>query len=56
MVPQIIFIILQLLSFMISFAAIAKENKWKELKWHIIGQIITNGLLIWGGFYAPLMR
>lgn len=56
MVPQIIFIVLQLFSSMISFAAMAKENKWKELKWYIIGLIITNGLLIWGGFYAPLMH
>lgn len=56
MVPQIIFIILQILSSMVSFAAFAKENKWKELKWYVIGLIITNALLIWGGFYLPLIR
>jgi len=56
MEPQIIFMILQLLSSMVTFAAYAKENKWKELKWYVIGLIITNALLIWGGFYVPLMR
>lgn len=56
MAPQIIFIILQLLSSMVTFAVYARENKWKDLKWYVIGLIITNALLVWGGFYVPLMH
>jgi len=56
MVPQIIFIIIQLLSSMITFASCVKKKQWSELKWYIIGIIITNWLLIWGGFYLPLTR
>ena len=41
---------------MVTFATLSKENKWKELKWYVVGLIITNALLAWGGFYTPLIR
>lgn len=56
MVPQIIYIILQVLSTMVTFTAYSKKKQWKELKWFIIGLLVTNILLYWGGFYNPLMQ
>ena len=56
MVPQIIFIILQVLAVSVTFAGYAKNKDWKGFRWYMFGIILTNAILIWGGFYLPLIQ
>lgn len=51
MVPQIIYITLQLLGGVVLVNKYVKEKNWYELNWFIIGTIITTTLLCYGGFY-----
>lgn len=52
--PQIIFLTLQLIGFFATVIKCIKVKNWNDLNWHIIGFILTNALLYWGGFYNVL--
>lgn len=54
MVPQIIFIILQIMAISISTMQYIKQKQYINLYWYWFGVIITNLLLYWGNFYSPL--
>lgn len=56
MVPQIIYIILQIVGLMFAFINYAKANNWQGLKWYLIGSISVYILLFWGGFFDPLIH
>lgn len=56
MVPQIIYIILQVFGLTINFVQFAKKNNWKGFFWYMIGVIFVYLLLISGGFFNPLIQ
>jgi len=56
MIPQIIFICLQLFGLKIILTEYRKTGNGRELSTSLIAIVINHTLLIWGGFYNCLFN
>ena len=56
MVPQIIFIILQVIAILMTVIKDLKTKNYINIFWYIVGIVVTNILLYSGNFYDPFFN